>query len=313
MEKTVLIISNTADIHTDDLVEACNRQNIKCFRYNTDHFRISGDLMFRVTESCSLKFGEHSCYLPDVDLLIFRRPDYAHRRRKDIEPWLGAMLDKEWETVESALSVLVKGKVMNPIAASTLAQNKIAQLQLAKNFGLDTPETLISTNISDLKQFADKYICITKGIYNSGYLHGGVMRTATTVVVKATDLDTLSPQGVPTLLQQKIDAVAVWRIVTVGEKSFGFRMSGPAILKNTDSRMVEDELEGVYLPVPVDTKEKLKAMCRNIGILYASSDFIEDADGKLWFIDLNPEGQWGAYEHRFNIPISDEIVNLAKT
>ena len=43
-------------------------------------------------------------------------------------------------------------------------------------------------------------------------------------------------------------------------------------------------------------------------IVYASSDFIEDKAGKLWFIDLNPEGQWGAYEQRFGVPISEFII-----
>jgi hypothetical protein len=49
------------------------------------------------------------------------------------------------------------------------------------------------------------------------------------------------------------------------------------------------------------------------GIYYASSDFIEDKSGKLWFIDLNPEGQWGAYEQRFNVPISDYIIEELET
>lgn len=311
MEKTVLIISNSADIHSDDLVMACSRQGVKCFRYNTDHFRIGGKLNFEVTKDCSLKLEPHHCHLPDVDLLIYRRPEPAHRKRKDIEPWLGSFLDKEWETLEEALSLLVRGKVMNPLSSSGLSQNKVVQLHIAKQFGLNVPKTLISNDIEELKNFAHDKNLISKGIHNSGYLYAGKMRGAATVNISLAEIEISSQVGCPTLLQEKIKAAAIWRIITVGEKTFGFRMTGDKLAGEPDSRVIEGELNGQYLTVPSPVKENLGAMCQHVGIIYASSDFIEDQNGDLWFIDLNPEGQWGAYEHRFNVPISDEIIKLA--
>jgi hypothetical protein len=52
-------------------------------------------------------------------------------------------------------------------------------------------------------------------------------------------------------------------------------------------------------------------MCRALMIEFASADFIEDPLGELWFLDLNPEGQWAFLEDRFGVRISDEIVRLA--
>ena len=56
----------------------------------------------------------------------------------------------------------------------------------------------------------------------------------------------------------------------------------------------------------------LLSLCDKISILYASSDFVEDENGALWFLDLNPEGQWGIYEEKFNVKISDQIIMLSK-
>jgi hypothetical protein len=55
---------------------------------------------------------------------------------------------------------------------------------------------------------------------------------------------------------------------------------------------------------------RLRKMYGALSIEFASADFIEDARGKMWFVDLNPEGQWAFLEDRFGVRISDEIVRL---
>ena len=103
----------------------------------------------------------------------------------------------------------------------------------------------------------------------------------------------------------------MWRIVVVGQKTIGFRFHGPALMQVADSRKVERTLDGAHLPVPPLVATKLVQMCSALSIEFASADFIEDAPGALWFLDLNPEGQWAFLEDRFGVRISDEIVGLA--
>ena len=311
MSKSVLIISNSGDIHTDLLVEACERKKFICFRYNTNEFRCHGNIVWNVNGNCLLKLGDRECVISDVDLLFYRRPIAVHRGRKDIEPWVGVTLDAEWDTVEKAISYGIKGKVINPVGAVAIAQNKIAQLQLANRLGILTPPTIISTDIVELKKFLGQHQCITKAIGNGNYIVDGVTRIGKADEMSKYDLEGYDGNGCSTLLQKRIIPYAMWRIITVGEQSYGFRLIGHALSEDVDSRFVEEKLSGEYLPVPTQIKEKLKAMCNGFSLLYASTDFIEDDRGQLWFLDLNPEGQWGAYEKRFSVPISEYLIDLA--
>ena len=199
----VLIVSNTGDIHCDFLVDACSRRGAECFRLNTDQFRKSGLLDWRLDSGEGLlKVGGRQCRLSEVDLLIYRRPIPVHQLRTDIDPWIRRLLDSEWSAIEFALSRAVDCRVMNGLAGSALAQ------------------------------------------------------------------------------------VA-------------------------DSRPIERRLTGAYQSVPPPVAASLAALCGALSIEFASSDFVEDATGQLWFLDLNPEGQWAYLEHELGVRISDEIVALA--
>lgn len=312
MKKNVLIISNTGDIHTDDLVSACKRLDVNCFRYNTDLFRLDGVVNWDLLNDGVLKIHDHICRLSDFNLLIYRRPTQVHRYRKDIELWVGALIDNEWDVIERAFSFYVSGKVVNSIAASAAAKNKLIQIRVAKEVGLAVPETVISSDIQVLREFLERGICITKGIGSGSILIDRVLRTARTSIIRMGSLDGLDAIGSPTLLQRYVKPKAMWRLVAVGEKVFGFRLQGDILNTEIDSRVVEDQLEGGLSKIPYDIEEKYMKMLSKLSLLYASSDFIEDENGCLWFIDLNPEGQWGAYEERFGVPISNEIISLAK-
>jgi hypothetical protein len=308
----VLIVSNTGDIHCDFLVDACSRRGAECFRLNTDQFRKSGLLDWRLDSGEGLlKVGGRQCRLSEVDLLIYRRPIPVHQLRTDIDPWIRRLLDSEWSAIEFALSRAVDCRVMNGLAGSALAQNKIVQLRAAREAGLNIPETLISTDADSLRAFARQHRCITKGIVNAFHLDGKHLRSAFTSFVDPATLDTFDPTGSPTLLQKAIEASAIWRIVMVGGKAMGFRFHGEALAQVADSRPIERRLTGAYQSVPPPVAASLAALCGALSIEFASSDFVEDATGQLWFLDLNPEGQWAYLEHELGVRISDEIVALA--
>jgi glutathione synthase/RimK-type ligase-like ATP-grasp enzyme len=181
---------------------------------------------------------------------------------------------------------------------------------MAQQCNLKVPETIISTDKKYLLAFLKKHPCITKGITNAFSVHNGKLRTGFTTNVSESDLQTYEPQGCPTLLQKAITPHAMWRIVVVGKKIFGFRFIGPLLLTEADSRKVELSLDGEYLSAPPVVQENLLKMCTLLSIEFASADFIEDENGDIWFLDLNPEGQWAFLEEKFSVRISDAIVNL---
>jgi len=311
--KRVLIVTNSGDVHSDNLVKACARQGVGCFRYNTDHARTRGTLASLSSGPTTIAIDSHVVDLADVDLLIYRRPievtdDMLENR---IEPWMLSYLNQEWSFAERAFAQFVRGKVMNMPSASLTAQNKWVQLRVARDCGLAVPPTLVSNNPHLLRDYLKRGACVTKAIGNGSHLHAGIIHTGTTIRACSNHFADEYQPFTLSLLQVEIPPAAMWRVVTIGNRCIAFRMSGAALGDDVDSRLVEERLRGTVEALPDETQASLQDMMSKLGILYASSDFIEDRDGRLWFIDLNPDGQWGAYELRFDVPISDMIVEEA--
>lgn len=313
--KQVLIVTNSGDVHSDDLVRACERNGVGCFRYNTDHVRTRGTVESHAGTTTHIAVDDRSIDLRDVGLLIYRRPlDVTPEMLSStIDPWALSFVNQEWNWFERALPEMIGCKAINHPAANQVAQNKIAQLRVAKSCGLATPQTLISNQSGALRDFAKQRPSITKAIGNGSHLYAGQIRTGYTLKAAADSFPTQQNPFTIGLVQAAIIPAAMWRIVAIGSRCFGFRLTGVQLIDEVDSRRVEEKLDGGSESVPDGVREGLLKMMRHFGILYASSDFIEDEAGRLWFIDLNPEGQWGAYEQRFGVPISDHIIEEIET
>lgn len=313
--KHILIVTNSGDIHSDDLVRACERKGVGCFRYNTDHVRTRGIIESHVGTSTRISVDSRSIDIHDVGLLIYRRPlDVTPEMLGfEIEPWALSFINQEWNWFERSLPELIGCKTINHPAANQLAQNKLVQLAVARSCGLAIPETLVSNDGSTLSHFAAQRPSITKAIGNGSHLYAGQIRSGCTHRANAESFPKhLNPFTIG-LVQSEIIPAAMWRVVTIGSRCFGFRLTGKPLRDEVDSRRVEDMLEGGPALVPGDVCDGLLTMMRRFGILYASSDFIEDKAGRLWLIDLNPEGQWGSYEQRFGVPISEHIIEEIET
>lgn len=310
--KNVCLISNAGDPHCDYLISACKELNVNYFRYNTEKFRLDGDFFWNpIKKESLLRIDNRECRLEEIDLLIYRRPIKAYVGRNDKPNWLLELLDFEWNSLETALSGAIRGICISPIGGLSQARNKLIQVQNALKVGMAVPEIIVTTNKQQLLTFAKQQPCITKAIESGGSIDGKLLRSSHTQIVDYSTLSKYEPLGCPTLLQQRIETKATWRIVTIGDKTFGFRHTGIQLQEEIDSRKIEDKLEGYQVEVPTKIHDQLQNLCQNLGINFASSDFLEDQNGKMWFIDLNPEGQWAFLEELYKVKLSHEIIKLA--
>jgi hypothetical protein len=313
MKKSLLIISNSGDIHTDYLVDAAKKYDIPCFRFNTDHFRLNGQLNWNVTEDeCFLQIQNRDFKLNcnTAGLIVYRRPEPLNLKNPDIEPWLAKLLDEEWQSIEKCLSTITSCKVFNPPFSALLAHNKIAQLRAAHKLGMAVPATIISTSKEKLMEFTKKHKCITKGIYRSYIEYEGICRSNFTKTISSQDIENSEKKACPILLQERIVPEAVWRIVTIDKKIFGFRHTSGEIKGTVDSRMATDNSTIEFAPIEEDLKKNIIRLCKHMGIQFASSDFIEDENGRMWFLDLNPDGQWAWLQNSTGFNLADEIVKV---
>ena len=72
----------------------------------------------------------------------------------------------------------------------------------------------------------------------------------------------------------------------------------------------QDKLVHVPDKLPIDYLSKLHAMLDELGLNLGAFDIISDEDDTLYFIELNPNGQWYWIEIITKMPMVRAIVEL---
>jgi hypothetical protein len=108
----------------------------------------------------------------------------------------------------------------------------------------------------------------------------------------------------PTLLQRKVDAVADLRVVVVADQSWVWRRprDGDALV---DWRAVDPAGEQFTFWNDNDMSPAAERMTSRLGLTMSVQDWLVDREGRHWFLEANPAGQWLFLER------ADELVTPA--
>jgi hypothetical protein len=60
--------------------------------------------------------------------------------------------------------------------------------------------------------------------------------------------------------------------------------------------------------VPPRIARTAVALVRRLGLVTGACDFVIDAAGTWWFLEVNPAGEWGWLTRDLSLPIADAIA-----
>jgi glutathione synthase/RimK-type ligase-like ATP-grasp enzyme len=212
-----------------------------------------------------------------------------------------------------ALLDAIEAPVLGRPGAVAGAQDKLLQLRLAARSGLDVPETRVSNDPVSVRTLAARH----PGGLVAKMLHPFTVSTPEgpqvvhTHRVRASDLDDLGGlASSPMVFQQAITAVREIRAVIVGERVLSAalpREPGAPV----DWRREAQRLAGRWRPtkLPERTERRLLDLARSLGLAHGSADLLEDASGRLWFLELNPAGEWLWLEQSAGLDISGALAD----
>jgi hypothetical protein len=150
---------------------------------------------------------------------------------------------------------------------------------------------------------------ILKAVAEARVLIGEEERIGNTVEINDTfDLDSVRPT--PVLLQRRIEKVADLRVTAVGHRLFPVRIVTPADAP-LDFRLTDPNdclYELVELSAAVSAA--LIAYQDHWGLRFGAFDPAEDQDGRLWFLECNPAGQWAWLEPPTGLDITSALLDL---
>lgn len=189
---------------------------------------------------------------------------------------------------------------------------KPAQLAVAVEAGLHVPETLITNDPAAVAPFADK--CgghiITKVL--GGIVHTEDGKRGQLYTRRVPPEQYRDPRIALTahLFQREIvDKAYEVRVTVVDEQLFPVAIHTPEGPARIDWRTDSDSLTYTPVELPGYVADGIRAMLHSLGLVFAALDFIVDAKGTHYLIDVNPGGQW-AWIDRTRDAITHALADL---
>jgi len=195
--------------------------------------------------------------------------------------------------------------------------NKLKVLDAALHEGLKVPNTEIYTRKKDLQNFFDtKSKIITKSIsdiYPIGNRHE--VKSYLTKRLNQSEINDIPDSFYPSLFQAEVEKEYEIRTFYFFGKFYSV-----AIFSQFDRSTSVDYRNYNYTKpnktelymLPHDIELKLKRMMDKIGLNTGSIDIIKSTDGEYYFLEVNPVGQFGAFNDIMSVDIFKTIAEKLK-
>jgi hypothetical protein len=319
----ILVVTSRGD-RTADLVEAqFEARGEEYVRLETETFGTGFTIEFHVTGSSPtimFKTGVREFLGSEVTSIWYRRPlppvpsemirDAAAREFARAE--LSSLLD-------GALFALDCCWVSHP-SAIRLASHKMRQLTVAAKCGFEVPETCVTMAPARVREFCAGLR--SRGKQTAAKLVSKGPPTAPSpeqqYAVYTTLLGEEDLQGdsalaaCPAIYQEYIEKKFELRVTVVGKKVFACEIHSQA----TESTRVDwrryDLDHTPHLPCELEPNlsQRCLALTREFGLAFAAIDLIVCPDGRVVFLEVNPNGQWGWIEELTGLPIARAVADL---
>jgi ATP-grasp ribosomal peptide maturase len=186
------------------------------------------------------------------------------------------------------------------------AEFKPAGLAAAAAAGFLLPPTLITSSPDAAREFIKRHSSVIyKPLHNPVYRVDGVSSAVKVAEVSATDIDD-DVAGTAHLFQERVPKVADVRVTVIGADVFCVRIDSDLLDWRTDySRLA-------YTPVepPPGIRPALHRYMNRFRLVFGAFDFCVGEDGRWWFLECNPSGQWYWLETETGLPMCAALADL---
>lgn len=278
-------------------------------RVNSDDEADDHKIEFSIDQNTlSFRHNGRLIHLSEIEAVWYRKGrNWLCKQFLEIDfiehPKLTAYLQKKVAGEELHLSEYLHFMIENAVSSlgssSRCELNKLMVLHAARKAGLLTPAFHISNSKSSLKTaIADKPSItkpITDGLYlfenrqaNTGYF-------SYTEAFAASDLDQLPDRLSPSFVQEQILKRMDLRVFFLEGRCYAM-----AIFSQRDEQTRVDFRKYNYIKpnrsvpfkLPVDIEDKIARLFASLKLNTGSVDFIVDQQGRYFFLEINPVGQF---------------------
>lgn len=308
----ILVLTNRGDLTADLGILAFRRAGLPYVRLNTEEcipdLYLWGDGQIRVT------LAGRPIDISRVSVVWLRRPVYF-RSYDDVPARARRFVASEATATWLNFYQLFLSSVpwVNHPEASRRAERRAWVLDLARRYNLLTPPTLVTARVEAARAFLKAVGPIVAKSVGPGFRDDRLgVASFTTLIERVENLPAdLGPA--PVLFQAYIAKVSDWRVTVFGRRMYAVRIdSQRESSARIDWRRSTRPLRIEPAALPVSVQSSLLDLLSHLGLSFAAIDLAEDTDGNLWFLEVNPNGQWGWIEQEIGLPLSDGLAELLR-
>ena len=292
----ILIITCSYDKTIDYIIEK-NKYRANFFRFNVDLF---ADYGITISNSYwEISYRNNTINSNTTLSIYYRKPTFPDT--SDFAPEYRRIINSDILAIIDGLANSFSGVVLTKPYLLRQAENKIFQLIYAKSHSILMPKSFIGNDywkcIND--QRIIKPISVGKIETSSG-----IAIIQTNLMHENDSYD--SPELTPVYIQEYIKKSFEVRITVVDDDFFAVKIVSDNMIDWRAGNNNQYEI----IDIPIEIKKCIKMMMKDFQLRFGAIDYIVDVDGKWYFLEINPNGQWQWLECILGLSISDSIMNM---
>lgn len=302
-----LIISSSIDYSTDLVCFELHERQKHYLRINRDKFGEYEIIFSLQTRKMTIKMDGDLYTIRNESLkgVFFRAPVFLRSHKKyNINEQL---YRSQWSSFIRNLVVFDKAKWINHPVNTYCAENKLFQLQCAQNVGLLTPKTYVGNVLPQNIIPTKKYVI--KSLDTALFYDDSQEYFTYTSVVSGKELIDSNIKIAPVILQDFLEDKQDIRVTVIGNMLFPVSITKNGENLYGDWRKNSKETLK-YKPeiLPSDISNRIIELMYKLGLFFGGID-LAFSNGKYYFIEVNPTGEWGWLSPYSTIPLEKAIVN----
>lgn len=311
----ILCITHSQDFYNIELFfNYLNSKNIPYFRLNSD--RLNHLQKINIQDDFFELTDESGNILDSRKVkAVWHRKSWGISLPEELDESYAKIFLKEYASLRyNLLTLLEDVPWINPLQnENKIDGNKIHQLKLAKKHNLTVPQTLFSNDPEKITEFF-RQSCNGKMIAK---LHGVISKSMggenllSTHIIDEDSLEYIHDiEYCPMIFQPYIEKEYELRIVYLDGEFFIGKINNS---EHTDWRIAQGDYFWSAYVLPEAVEANLASMMKEMGLYIGAIDMIRSRDGNYYFLEVNPQGEWGMLQKELDFPIAERIAdNLIK-
>ena len=197
---------------------------------------------------------------------------------------------------------------VNHPVATYRAEHKAVQLATARSVGFEVPHTVITNDAAGISEAARGAPNVAiKGldtvlVWQDGHESFGYTTLVDTELAKRAHVS-----SAPLIAQQALENKLDLRVTVVGEQVWCASVTDNGSPIPGDWRLQKTGAAFRPFDLPRDITRKCSQLCRTLGLVFGAIDLALQ-DGKYYFLEINPSGEWGWLVDQADLPIDQAIA-----